>query len=75
MDFDHDMRDWLGGYLYESISPAEMTAAAETLGLAVVRSFVSHGLPRVFGGDVGLFGSGCDEYVCARRGEPVGGTP
>src|SRR6185312_67209 len=26
MDFEHDVHDWLGGYPYESITPAEVAA-------------------------------------------------
>lgn len=75
MDFEHDLHDWLGGYPYESVSPAEVTAAVEALGLVMVRSFVSPGsVWHLCGRDVGLFGSGCDEYVCARRREPEEGT-
>jgi 2-polyprenyl-6-hydroxyphenyl methylase/3-demethylubiquinone-9 3-methyltransferase len=74
MDFEHDLHDWLGGYPYESVSPREATAAVEALGLCLVRSFVSHGrLMHLYGRDVGLFGSGCDEYVCARPGRAAEG--
>jgi 2-polyprenyl-6-hydroxyphenyl methylase/3-demethylubiquinone-9 3-methyltransferase len=67
MDFEHDVHDWLGGYPYESISPAELRGAVERLGLTLERSFVGRGrVLRGFGRDLGLFGSGCDEYVCAR---------
>jgi SAM-dependent methyltransferase len=75
MDFEHDMHDWLGGYPYESASPAEVEAAVGRLGLTVMRSFLADGgLLRLFGRDVGLFSCGCDEYVCARPREPMGGN-
>lgn len=61
MEYMTDVRDWLGGYPYESISKGEMLALADTLGFDFVR------------GDVrdrpgtGLLGSGCDEYVFRKR--------
>jgi SAM-dependent methyltransferase len=56
MDFVHDAHDWLGGYPYESISPAEVASTMDALGMVRVRDFVeAQGL--------GIFGSGCDEYV------------
>jgi 2-polyprenyl-6-hydroxyphenyl methylase/3-demethylubiquinone-9 3-methyltransferase len=58
MDFDHDVHDWLGGYPYESISPRALRAELRALGFAPVREFVTR--------RVGLFGSGCDEYVYRR---------
>lgn len=56
MDFYHDVRDWLGGYPYESIAPAEVDALLQPLGFAPVRRVVHEK-------HLGLFGSGCDEYV------------
>jgi 2-polyprenyl-6-hydroxyphenyl methylase/3-demethylubiquinone-9 3-methyltransferase len=55
MDFLHDVRDWLGGYPYESIAPAELDAILVPLGFT--------GLKRNVKRRSGLFGSGCDEYV------------
>lgn len=60
MDFWHDVRDWLGGYPYESIAPSEVEEQMAKLDFSHVRSNVR---PR----SLGLFGSGCDEYVYARR--------
>jgi 2-polyprenyl-3-methyl-5-hydroxy-6-metoxy-1,4-benzoquinol methylase len=60
MDFYHDVHDWLGGWPYESISPAETDAFMRQLGLHQVRSFVYPGKV------TGIFGSGCDEYVYAK---------
>jgi 2-polyprenyl-6-hydroxyphenyl methylase/3-demethylubiquinone-9 3-methyltransferase len=57
MDFYHDVHDWLGGWPYESISPAETDRFMQQLGLRRVRAFVHQGR------STGLFGSGCDEYV------------
>jgi SAM-dependent methyltransferase len=61
MDFEHDIHDWLGGWPYESISPAETEQLMSQLGLHRVRAFLQ---PQV---RFGLFGSGCDEYVYARE--------
>ncbi|MGE5157744.1 MAG: class I SAM-dependent methyltransferase [Gemmatimonas sp.] len=60
MDFAHDVHDWLGGYPYESISAPEVETVMRRLGFEHVRSFTT---PVT----IGLFGSGCDEYVYRRR--------
>jgi 2-polyprenyl-6-hydroxyphenyl methylase/3-demethylubiquinone-9 3-methyltransferase len=60
MDFHHDVHDWMGGYPYESISPAQVDRLMRQLGMQQVRAFAYQGTPS------GLFGSGCDEYVYAR---------
>jgi SAM-dependent methyltransferase len=57
MDFDHDVHDWLGGYPYETISPAEVELLMRGLGFTPVRRFARKRR------EVGLFGSGCDEFV------------
>jgi predicted RNA methylase len=59
MDWEHDIRDWLGGYPYESASAAEITDYVQRLGFVLERSF--HTKP-----NIGLFGSGCAEYVFRR---------
>jgi 2-polyprenyl-6-hydroxyphenyl methylase/3-demethylubiquinone-9 3-methyltransferase len=59
MNWMTDVRDWLGGYPYESISEADMLAFAAELGLTPVRRFCHRP-------GIGLFGTGCDEYVFAR---------
>lgn len=59
MDFETDVRDWLGGYPYESISEAEVDSLASGLGLTSVRRFCDSP-------GIGVFGSGCDEYVFRR---------
>jgi predicted RNA methylase len=58
MDVYHDMRDWLGGYPYESISPREAMTFMKKLGFQPLRSFVEP--------SIGLLGAGCDEYAFAR---------
>ena len=40
MDTYFDMRDWLGGYPYESISPEEAMTFMRGLGFDQLRSFV-----------------------------------
>jgi 2-polyprenyl-3-methyl-5-hydroxy-6-metoxy-1,4-benzoquinol methylase len=60
MSFDTDVRDWLGGYPYESISEADVRATLDRLGFEPVRTFCSPP-------GVGLLGTGCDEYVFRRR--------
>ena len=60
MDFAHDVHDWLGGYPYESISAPEVATIMQRLGFEHVQSFTS---PVT----IGLFGSGCDEYVYRRK--------
>ena len=39
MDFHHDVHDWLGGWPYESISPAQTDRLMQQLGLRQVRLF------------------------------------
>jgi 2-polyprenyl-6-hydroxyphenyl methylase/3-demethylubiquinone-9 3-methyltransferase len=58
MDTYHDMRDWLGGYPYESISPDEAMSFMRGLGFDQVRSFTEP--------CIGLLGAGCDEYSFTR---------
>jgi predicted RNA methylase len=58
MDTYHDMRDWLGGYPYESISPEEAMTFMRGLGFDQVRSFTEP--------CIGLLGAGCDEYSFIR---------
>ena len=61
MDFLHDVHDWMGGYPYESVSPQELTEFMTARGFSRERMF-AHGGRR----QVGLFGSGCDEFTFVR---------
>ena len=61
MDFEHDLHDWMGGWPYESISPADVDRLMQGLGMRRVRAFAQEG-----GTPLGLSGSGCDEYVYER---------
>lgn len=57
MDHAHDVHDWLGGYPYETASPAEVERKLAALGFAQEKAFIFPLRLR------GLFGSACDEYV------------
>jgi len=61
MDWHHDVHDWLGGYPYESATPAEVVTRLERLGLTPLRVFEHRA---ALGG---LFGSHCDEYVARKK--------
>ena len=63
MDFHHDVHDWLGGYPYESIDPADAEAMLAGMGFDPVRSFV---YPIRLGG---ALGTPCAEYVVRRPQE------
>jgi 2-polyprenyl-6-hydroxyphenyl methylase/3-demethylubiquinone-9 3-methyltransferase len=60
MKNDTNVHDWLGGYPYESATPADILALGKDLELHLDRFFP------VPGGRTGLLGSGCDEYVFVR---------
>lgn len=57
MNFENDLHDWMGGYPYESISPAECSDLFMKLGFKLERSFISRS--RGFG----VLGTTCDEYI------------
>jgi SAM-dependent methyltransferase len=59
MNFYTDVHDWLGGYPYESISPEELRSRMKALGFQELRSFTH-------AAGLGLFGSGCDEFVFSK---------
>jgi SAM-dependent methyltransferase len=60
MDFYHDVHDWLGGYPYEAALAPEIDERMKAMGFGAERVF-ARSKP------LGLFGSGCDEYVYRRR--------
>ena len=62
MDWNHDVHDWLGGYPYESTLPREVVPKLSEAGF-VVEKIVENRSARM-----GIFGSGCDEYVARRAG-------
>ena len=55
MDFMHDVRDWIGGYPYESIRPRELDRLLHPHRFARIHATIKR--------RSGLFGSGCDEYL------------
>jgi hypothetical protein len=59
MHFTNDVHDWMGGYPYESIAPAQVANLMHELKFKHIRSNVK---PYA----LGFFGSGCDEYVYQR---------
>jgi 2-polyprenyl-6-hydroxyphenyl methylase/3-demethylubiquinone-9 3-methyltransferase len=63
MDFYHDVRDWIGGYPYESIRPRELHAIVKPLGFELEKQTVKR--------RSGLFGSGNDEYVFRKTSSGV----
>lgn len=64
MDFYHDVRDWIGGYPYESITPDELSGLLRPMGFDLARQ---NSRKRS-----GLFGSGNDEYLLRKRaGQPA----
>jgi SAM-dependent methyltransferase len=57
MDYYRDVDDWLGGYPYESITPAECRAYVRSLGFDLVRE-------NVLGEGISwALSSGCDEWL------------
>lgn len=64
MDWMTDVRDWLGGYPYESISEREMLDLAVSLGFQSVRRFCRRP-------GLGVFGTGCDEYAFIKSDDPI----
>lgn len=56
MDYWHDVHDWLGGYPYESMSPRGLEQILAPSGFVLEREFSR---PK----QLGIFGSGCDEFV------------
>ena len=67
MDFYHDVHDWMGGYPYESITNREVDEFMRSAGFQAQRLLVSN-KRKIFGRNVGFFGTGCDEYVYRRTG-------
>jgi 2-polyprenyl-6-hydroxyphenyl methylase/3-demethylubiquinone-9 3-methyltransferase len=68
MDFHRDVHDWLGGYPYESVTPATVEQTMTRLGFQHIRS---NPQPMSWG----VFGSGCDEFVYRRMQAVLGPVP
>lgn len=62
MDFVHDVHDWLGGYPYESIGPVHLDKLLMKCGFQKIRAKIRRA-------SIGVFGSGCNEYVYRRVAE------
>lgn len=60
MSLTHDIHDWLGGYPYEPIGADELAGHMAELGFDEIKRFAR---PK----ELGLLGSGCDEFVFRRR--------
>ncbi len=54
MNFEHDVKDWLGGYPYDSVTPSQLSQHFDGKFELVSSSVKKRS---------GLFGSGCDEYL------------
>jgi 2-polyprenyl-6-hydroxyphenyl methylase/3-demethylubiquinone-9 3-methyltransferase len=61
MDWHHNVHDWLGGYPYESTLPDEVRQRVAAYGLHLEKVFEN------CAGTIGVFGTGCDEYIARRR--------
>ena len=63
MSLDHDAHDWLGGYPYESCLPVEIKTFVVERGFALSHEILiaDEGVK-----PLGLFGSGCDQFVFQR---------
>jgi 2-polyprenyl-6-hydroxyphenyl methylase/3-demethylubiquinone-9 3-methyltransferase len=59
MSWSHDIRDWVGGYPYESVNSEELIRYVERRGFTLERSFDT--VP-----GTGLFGTGCGEWTFRR---------
>jgi SAM-dependent methyltransferase len=59
MNFAHDVHDWLGGYPYESVGVARLEKLLTQRGFQKIRAKVRRA-------SLGVFGSGCNEYVYGR---------
>jgi 2-polyprenyl-6-hydroxyphenyl methylase/3-demethylubiquinone-9 3-methyltransferase len=59
MNWHHDVHDWLGGYPYDSVLPSDVAAHIPS-GFAMERVFENAA------GTIGLFGTGCDEFILRR---------
>lgn len=67
MNLRTDIHDWLGGWPYEAITPAEVDALMTSLGFEQVRQFLGRTA-------TGILGSGCDEFVYRRCRSDAGSS-
>lgn len=68
MNFFTDIRDWLGGYPYESIDDAELHQFLLDQGFSLVRKFNTQP-------GRGLLGTGCGEWVYQKQGPGYAQAP
>jgi 2-polyprenyl-6-hydroxyphenyl methylase/3-demethylubiquinone-9 3-methyltransferase len=61
MSWWHDIRDWMGGYPYESADRVEIETFLAGLGFRLALAFKDR--PNRWVVRSGLLGSGCAEYV------------
>jgi len=59
MSLEHDVHDWLGGYPYEPIGGEEVEMRMQDLGFKAIKTTARPA-------NLGLLGSGCDEFVYRR---------
>ncbi|MCK6417635.1 MAG: class I SAM-dependent methyltransferase [Alphaproteobacteria bacterium] len=62
MNFITDVRDWLGGYPYESATPQDVNDFMTQRGFMLEKCFNTQPMKAC-----GLFGSGCAEYVFRKK--------
>jgi len=61
MNFMHDVDDWLGGYPYQSVTHEEIVKHMKKKGFSLENSFNTKR-------PIGVFGSGCGEWVFRKDG-------
>lgn len=61
----HDLHDWLGGYPYESVTHTEILEFLGARGFVLKTELGNRQYSRRM--SLGVFGSGCDEYVFVRQ--------
>jgi len=66
MNFYNDIHDWLGGWPYEAIDPEEVYIVMNKLGFKKKKMWIRKG--KVFGREIGLLGSGNNEYNYQKSG-------
>ncbi|MHC4116283.1 MAG: class I SAM-dependent methyltransferase [Planctomycetota bacterium] len=65
MSFYHDIHDWLGGYPYESTTPQELQRHVDAFGgFRLLQCFECKS------SRMGIFGTGCDQFVFQRTSCP-----
>lgn len=60
MNFLVDIRDWLGGYPFETIQDSNLIEILRSLGFELEKAKIGKA-------NLGIFGSGCDEFVFRKK--------